>query len=169
MNTPLSMVPRDTAKEVQDIILGRNYKHTANLTVERMEEIFKDLTKIEEGTCNLFHDPCPFCARTKKSATAIRSFMLLVYHTPSALKRDENMPISTEYYRLRDTANNIFHKLWEQYCNDSLSQTNIMPRNLEIILTNNIMESLYDMTDYLIMPDQAPTFFQNRTPKCLTA
>ena len=76
-----------------------------------MEEVFTDLTRIQEGICNLYHDPCPLCAQTKKAATAIRSLIMLIYHIPNALMEDKLMPNRNEYYRLQDTAGNVFHRL----------------------------------------------------------
>ena len=161
MSSEQPTTTRDTTKKVQDLMLGEGQEHTEDSAAKRMEEIFTILTKTQEGICNLYHDPCPLCAQTKKTATAIRSLILLIYHTPKALTEDELVPNKNEYYRLRETATKVFHRLWEPYLKIPRRQTT-MPRIIDTILTNNVTDTMHESTDFLGLNDQTTTFFQNR-------
>ena len=166
MSSKQSTTTRDTVKEDQNLILGEDQKQTENSTVERKQKIFTDLIRIQEGICNLYHDPCPLCIQTKKAATAIQSLILLIYHIPNALTEDELVPNRNKYYRLRDAAMNVFHRLWEPYLNTPGRQTT-MPKIIDTILTNNVTDMLHETPYFLNLTDQISAFFQNRSPKNL--
>ena len=74
------------------------------------------------------------------------------------------MPSRNEYYRLRDTAMNVFHRLWEPYLKILWRQT-IMPKIIDTILTNNVTDRLHETPDFLNLTDQTSAFFQNRSPE----